>query len=228
LPLSDNGFEFRAVFTNASGSATTDPATLTVISGVPPAVTTQPTNQTGVDGGTVTFSAAASGVPAPTVQWQFSTDGGSTWSDVDPVIGTSSPLMIGVSLSDNGSEYRGVFTNAAGSATTDPATLTVLPLLPAGCTKFQGCNLSGRYLSGASLAGDNLQGANLAGANLSGADLSGANLQSDNLSGANLSGADLSGANVKGTNFNNVIWSNTTCPDGTNSDNDGGTCLGDL
>jgi hypothetical protein len=41
-------------------------------------------------------------------------------------------------------------------------------------------------------------------------------------------GANLSGAMVTGANFNNVTWSDTTCPDGTNSNADGGACAGHL
>ena len=39
-----------------------------------------------------------------------------------------------------------------------------------------------------------------------------------------LTGADLTGANLHRADLTGVIWSNTTCPDGTNSNNDGGTC----
>jgi uncharacterized protein YjbI with pentapeptide repeats len=60
-----------------------------------------------------------------------------------------------------------------------------------------------------------------------------------NLSGANLIGANLSNANLSQTNLElatgmstaaltGVIWSKTTCPDGTNSNKDGGTCIGHL
>jgi hypothetical protein len=42
-----------------------------------PVVTTQPASQSMVSG-TVVFSAAASGSPTPSVQWQFSVDGGTT------------------------------------------------------------------------------------------------------------------------------------------------------
>ena len=35
---------------------------------------------------------------------------------------------------------------------------------------------------------------------------------------------NLKGANLHGTALTGAVWSNTTCPDGTNSDNDGGTC----
>jgi uncharacterized protein YjbI with pentapeptide repeats len=59
---------------------------------------------------------------------------------------------------------------------------------------------------------------------LSYANLQDANLHGADLTGANLTGADLTGANLHGADLTGVIWSNTTCPDGTNSNNDGGTC----
>ncbi len=73
------------------------------------------------------------------------------------------------------------------------------------------------------LAGCNLRGANLAGAYLKGADLSSANLGHAALARANLTGGILAGGDVE-----RVLWSNTICPDGTNSDGNGGTCVGHL
>ena len=72
----------------------------------------------------------------------------------------------------------------------------------------------------ATLAECNLKGVNIAGAYLPGANLSGSNLK-----GANLTNANLAGANLKGANVKDVIWSNTICPDGTNSDANGATCV---
>jgi Pentapeptide repeats (8 copies) len=66
------------------------------------------------------------------------------------------------------------------------------------------------------------------GADLVLADLRQANLKGVDLSGANLSYADLRGAQLDGANLKNVIWDNTQCPDGTNSDNNNHTCLGHL
>jgi uncharacterized protein YjbI with pentapeptide repeats len=97
-------------------------------------------------------------------------------------------------------------------------------------------NLVGGYLigPGANLSGANLSGANLSGGillsntNLSGANLSGANLNFTEMSGANLSDANLSGANLSGADLTDVVWSHTTCPDGTNSDSDANTCVDNL
>ncbi len=89
---------------------------------------------------------------------------------------------------------------------------------------LSGANLHGENLAGANLTGATLTGANLTGATLTGANLTGANLTGANLVGANLTGANLTGATLTGANLNRVTWSNTTCPDGTSSDADGGSC----
>ncbi|MDB4865360.1 pentapeptide repeat-containing protein [Euryarchaeota archaeon] len=72
-------------------------------------------------------------------------------------------------------------------------------------------------------AGADLSNADLFGANLNGADLSYAVLNYADLSYTDLSNADLSGADLTG-----VYWNNTTCPDGTNSDDNGNTCENNL
>ena len=114
---------------------------------------------------------------------------------------------------------------------------------------LSGANLTGSKLNGSYLPGANLHGANLSDAdmihahlhyailndaNLNSADLSGANLTYATLTGADLSdtilfSADLSGANLTyatltGADLSGTIWYDTTCPDGTNSDNNGNTC----
>ena len=91
---------------------------------VAPSIATNPTNQSATTGQDASFSAAASGIPGPTVQWQVSTDGGLSFSPVSGA--TSDSLTISsVTLSENGNEYEAVFTNGSGTATTTPAVLTV-------------------------------------------------------------------------------------------------------
>jgi len=92
-----------------------------------PQVTTQPASQTVAAGQPVTFTAAASGYPAPGIQWQTSSDG-TTWSDVTAATGSS--LTFTATSKDNGNTYRAVFTNAAGSATTTAASLAVTTANP--------------------------------------------------------------------------------------------------
>ena len=119
---SQNGYIYHAVFTNSVGSTTTANATLTV--NYAPAVSSSPTSQTVTAGQTVTFTAAATGNPAPTVQWQVSTNGGSSYSNIAGATSTTLTLTT-TTASQNGSKYRAVFTNSVGSATTTAATLTV-------------------------------------------------------------------------------------------------------
>jgi hypothetical protein len=119
-----SGTEYRAVFTNSLGSATTNAVTLTVnAAATAPSITTQPTSQTVNAGQTASFTSAAGGSPVPTVQWQVSTNGGSTWGNIGGA--TTATYSFTTTASQNGNEYRAVFTNGAGSATTNPATLTV-------------------------------------------------------------------------------------------------------
>jgi hypothetical protein len=86
-----------------------------------PVVTLNPVSQTATSG-TVTFTAAASGSPAPTVQWQVSTNGGASFSNISGA--TSTSLTVTVTPAVNGNQYRAVFTNGCGTATTTAATLT--------------------------------------------------------------------------------------------------------
>lgn len=118
----EDGYEYRAVFTNAAGTATSNAATLVVH--VPPVVTEQPQSTIVEVGEGAVFEAAASGYPAPTLQWEVSTNGGVTWSALAGA--TSERLAIAsAQASESGHELRATFTNAAGKATSEAATLTV-------------------------------------------------------------------------------------------------------
>lgn len=95
--------------------------------------------------------------------------------------------------------------------------------LPAPRVNWNGCdlsyaNLNDALLPHASLVGTDLHGASLIDANITNANLGGTDLRETFLTGATLTGADLGG----------VTWQHTSCPDGTNSNNDGGTCMNNL
>lgn len=113
-----------------------------------------------------------------------------------------------------------------------------LRAVPLDAVPLAGCYLPFARLDAASLPGADLTGTNLAAAVLAGADLTAAalvdaellaaDLSGVVLDGADLTGADLSHARLVGASLAGVTWSATTCPDGTDSDANGGTCLGHL
>ena len=104
---------------------------------IPPTITTQVVNQTVAAGKNPQFMAAASGAPAPTYQWQVSSNGGSTWSNLSngsPYSGvTTATLTVSdATLGLSGIEYRCVVTSSNGSATSGAAVLTVVTSIAPG------------------------------------------------------------------------------------------------
>jgi hypothetical protein len=83
----------------------------TVTLNSPLSVTVNPVSQT-AGSGTVTFTAAATGDPAPTVQWQVSTNGGASFTNIPSA--TSTSLSVTITKRVSGEEFRAVFTMSAG------------------------------------------------------------------------------------------------------------------
>lgn len=93
-----------------------------------PYVTGNPADQTVSAGANVSFTAAGTGAPSPSVQWQVSSDHGQTFTDITGAVSTTHAFVSAPSLS--GTQYRAVFSNTVGSAFSSAATLTViLPVL---------------------------------------------------------------------------------------------------
>ena len=119
------------------------PRTVTVTVQAPIVYTTQPANRTACQNGSVTFTAAATGT-VTTTQWQVSTNGGTTWTDIAGATTTTLTLN-NVQPSQNNYRYRLVLSNAGcGAVASAAATLTVNPLptvslglSPAGQTQLK-------------------------------------------------------------------------------------------
>ncbi len=86
-------------------------------------VTSQPANTTVAITQSASFTAAATGTPAPTVQWQFEVSGSTFWADIPGA--TSTTYSFTPTGADSGTFYRAAFTNGAGTVTTSAAELTV-------------------------------------------------------------------------------------------------------
>lgn len=95
--------------------------------GISPTITATPKGQSVTTKGTsaksVTFTASATGTPAPSVQWQQRRSGALKFVNISEA--TSPALTITADVQANGTEYRAVFTNVAGAIATDPAALNV-------------------------------------------------------------------------------------------------------
>ena len=124
VQFGDSGKQYRAVFMSDFGCRTpTGAATLSVgvapqgIDGPNPPLEELCENRGG------TFTATASGSPAPSAQWQVSADNGATFTDIPGA--TSTTFTFTAHASDNGKLYRTVFTNAYGTATSGAALLII-------------------------------------------------------------------------------------------------------
>lgn len=92
-------------------------------------------------------------------------------------------------------------------------------------------NLTNANLSGISFGGqgvdfsnDNYTNTNFTGANFS--NTSSTSFAGVTGSNTNFTNANLSNVTTTGADLTSPIWSNTTCPDSTNSNDDGNTCVG--
>ena len=119
IQSSDAG-AYDVVVGDFSGSVTSAVAILTVTGGVvPPMITTEPTSQTVFQNSSATFNVAASGTMPLTYQWQFN--------------GTNLPGATDTAFTRTNAQradagnYSVMVTNSAGSATSGPVTLTVVP-----------------------------------------------------------------------------------------------------
>ena len=159
---SQNTLRYRAIASNAAcNPGISTAATLTV--NTFPVITTQPTAATICAGTSRTFSVTATtGVGTLTYQWQFSVNGGSTWTNIAGATASSftQPFVIG----QNGYQFRVIVTAGCGSVTSNAATLTVnsypvvgFTLQPVACVSDASFSLSATP-AGGTFAGTGVSG----------------------------------------------------------------------
>jgi subtilisin-like proprotein convertase family protein len=109
-----------------------NPVTINTV--IPPIVVTQPVNRTICQNGNTTFTITDNApLPAPTYQWQISTNGGTTWtnlSNVPPFSGvtTTTLTLTTTGIIYNGNLFRCSVSNICGTTNSNSATLTVNPI----------------------------------------------------------------------------------------------------
>jgi 6-phosphogluconolactonase (cycloisomerase 2 family) len=121
----DHGKQYRVMATNPSANITSNAATLSVAVPAAPSFSAQPANVTVNEGQGAQFTVAVAGTPTPTLQWQFSSDGGITWANANGQTATS--LNLGsLERVYSGWLYRAVASNSVTSVNSTAARLTVL------------------------------------------------------------------------------------------------------
>jgi hypothetical protein len=123
--VSLSGNQYRCVVSGVCApAATSAAATLTVHA--PAVVSSSPASQQVCSGSSVTFSVSGTSVASIIYQWQVSTSGGSSWSNVSGA--TASNYVINpATMSLTGNQYRCLLSNATcpAQATSTAAVLTV-------------------------------------------------------------------------------------------------------
>ena len=123
-----NGNQYRCQVKNLAGTVYSNAAKLTVSAAAKPTITKQPASVTAATGTTAKFSVTASGSNL-SYQWQFRASSSGSWANITNTAYSgmkTATLTAPATASRNGYQYRCVVKNAAGSATSNAATLTVM------------------------------------------------------------------------------------------------------
>ncbi len=123
---SDAGY-YRVIVSNICNQpAVSNSAQVTV--NTAPVITQQPqTPAPACEGTDIVITSQASGQPVPQAQWQVSTDGGATWTDL---VGETNPTLTltNVDRTINQYQYRVVYSNVCGTDVSQSVTVTIYTL----------------------------------------------------------------------------------------------------
>ena len=111
-------------------------------------VVLQSPNETVIAGQCASFSVGVSAGSSPSFQWQRSTDGGITWTNLADGnglsgTGTTTLAIDAVTSPMSGNQFRAVAAIGSDSVTSAPATLTVTPLPPGYVVAYDFSTLAG-------------------------------------------------------------------------------------
>jgi len=95
-------------------------------------------------------------------------------------------------------------------------------------TKFRGTSFKNAVFNGTQFFEVAAVDTNFSGSTFNGVHFNGSDISNTNFTNASFTGSNLSGVNFLNSLRTGVTWSNTICPDGTNSDANGNTCEGHL
>lgn len=91
---------------------------------IAPTITTQPQDVEVKENETATFAVKVTGTEPLSYRWQQSTDSGQSWTDIGGAT-DATYITAATTTNMNGTQYRCVVSNSAGSVTSNVATLTV-------------------------------------------------------------------------------------------------------
>jgi len=134
-----SGTQFTLTVSNSYGSATSNPAVLTVNAAVAaPIISAEPANLTVTASQSAIFSVAATGTSPFSYQWMRN---GAAISGAN----SATYDIASTSASDSGTRFNAVVANSAGSATSNTATLTVTQAMVAAAISVQPVSQSVRF-----------------------------------------------------------------------------------
>lgn len=124
-------YRYRCIVSGTCPPAvTSNPVTLVVATA--PTITTQPASLTRCANASASFSVVAAGIPTPNIyQWQISTDGGATWTNLTTG-GSFTPTytIAAVTTAQNGNRFRCIVTNNCGQTITSGVAILTVNALP--------------------------------------------------------------------------------------------------
>jgi uncharacterized protein YjbI with pentapeptide repeats len=195
-------------------------------------------NQTGPQGpqgpvgtGGIRFVSNLAGVELSSVSWKFFDLGGLDFHGSTLSGDLEGSSLVGANFA-NVDFTHGLFMNRADAHGVNFSGGSFGSTFFAQNVNFSGANFTNATFS----ASDPMQRVNLTGATFSQATFTGTQFlpnSTNRITGGDFSNAHFTNANLDGIEFldaifTGVTWSNTVCPDGTNSNNNGNTCAGHM